>query len=145
MRKILHKSKLLIVAFAVLSLGGCAMFSTSPTLTLKMHLDNNSNNSQILTVLAAPMSEQSFINTDYEKALSLVGKSSSHTVTLTPDNFADGDYLYKVPVNKHQGMGVFVFYTNVVSNTQWKQYIPEAYGKKYEVTIGKDSLSNFSA
>ncbi len=125
-------------------LSGCAMFgmfSTSPTLTVDMNMTQNTNHGKTLAVLVVPMSKSRFIQTGYTEAVSYVGKSQTHMVSLTMENYKDGDYTMTVPMKPGQGVALFALFTSMKADSQWKQYIPDPYGKEYLVNLGQQSMN----
>ena len=109
-----------------------------------MNMTENTNHGKTLAVLVVPMSKSQFIQTGYKEAVGYVGKSQSHMTSLTMKNYKDGDYTMVVPAKQGQGLALFTLFTSIKSDSQWKQYIPNPYGKEFFVNLGQQSMNNFS-
>tara|TARA_R110002167_G_scaffold180142_1_gene380308 strand:- start:1110 stop:1493 length:384 start_codon:yes stop_codon:yes gene_type:complete len=121
------------------------MFWTSPTLTINLDLTSDTNGGDTLTILLVPMSRSTFLKTGYQGAMHYVGETQTHMETLTTEQFDEGDYSFTIPVKEGQeGVAIFVLFTQPNAETQWKQYIPDAYGKEYYFNVADHTINNFT-
>ena len=122
---------------------GCSMFSASTDLKLNMRLAPDTNSNKVLSIIIVPMNKATFLKTSYKEALNYVGKNGTNFISLTPDDFKEGSYSFETDISAQTGMGIFVFFTNMSPESQWKQYIDNAQGRDYTFYLTKNSL-NFS-